>query len=75
VICGCNTEDTEAVYHISGSRGGIAGVYPRHHRADEKCAALGAWAAHILVIVDGRAIRPNVGAMTGRASSPTVTAP
>ena len=43
---GVRLEVTEAVLnHISGSRGGIAGVYQRHDWAAEKRAALDAWAA------------------------------
>jgi hypothetical protein len=46
---GVRLEITEAVLnHISGSRGGIAGVYQRHDWAAEKRAALDAWAAHVL---------------------------
>jgi integrase len=53
---GVRLEVTEAVLnHISGSRGGIAGVYQRHDWAAEKRAALDAWAAHVAEIVDGRA--------------------
>lgn len=37
--------------HTSGSFGGVAGVYQRHHFADEKRAALEAWAAHVGAIV------------------------
>ena len=33
--------------HTSGSFGGVAGIYQRHHFADEKRTALDAWAAHI----------------------------
>jgi uncharacterized protein YodC (DUF2158 family) len=52
---GVRLEVTEAVLnHISGSRGGIAGVYQRHDWAAEKRAALDAWAAHALAIVEGR---------------------
>jgi hypothetical protein len=41
---GVRLEVTEAVLnHISGSRGGIAGVYQRHDWAVEKCAALEHW--------------------------------
>jgi integrase len=48
---GVRLEVTEAVLnHISGSRGGIAGVYQRHDWAAEKRAALDAWAAHVLAI-------------------------
>jgi integrase len=58
---GVRLEVTEAVLnHISGSRGGIAGVYQRHDWAAEKRAALDAWAAHLMAIVEGRAASPNV---------------
>ena len=41
---GVRLEVTEAVLnHISGSRGGIAGVYQRHDWAPEKRLALEAW--------------------------------
>jgi integrase len=46
---GVRLEVTEAVLnHISGSRGGIAGVYQRHDWAAEKRAALDAWATHVV---------------------------
>jgi integrase len=58
---GVRLEVTEAVLnHISGSRGGIAGVYQRHDWAAEKRAALDAWANHILSIVSGRFTGDNV---------------
>ena len=58
---GVRLEVTEAVLnHISGSRGGIAGVYQRHDWATEKRAALEAWAAHVVAVVDGRAPEGNV---------------
>jgi hypothetical protein len=45
---GVRLEVTEAVLnHISGSRAGIVGVYQRHDWADEKRAALDAWAIHV----------------------------
>ena len=48
---GVRFEVTEAILnHISGSRGGIAGVYQRHDWAAEKRAALDAWAAHVLAV-------------------------
>jgi integrase len=48
---GVRLEVTEAVLnHISGSRGGIAGVYQRHDWATEKRAALDAWASHVLTV-------------------------
>ena len=58
---GVRLEVTEAVLnHISGSRGGIAGIYQCHDWADEKRAALEAWAAHVIAVVEGRAPIPNV---------------
>jgi integrase len=42
---GVRLEVTEAVLnHVSGSRGGIVGVYQRHHFTEEKRQALDAWA-------------------------------
>lgn len=41
---GVRLEVTEAVLnHVSGSRGGIVGVYQRHAWAEEKRGALEAW--------------------------------
>jgi integrase len=58
---GVRFEVTEAVLnHISGSRGGIAGVYQRHDWASEKRAALDAWAAHVLTATEGHAKLPKV---------------
>jgi hypothetical protein len=58
---------TEAVLnHISGSRGGIAGVYQRHDWAGEKRAALEAWAAHVVAVVERRVPASNVVSL-GRA--------
>jgi hypothetical protein len=52
---GVRLEVTGAVLnHISGSRGVFAGVYQRHDGAGEKCAALDAWAAHVLALPKGR---------------------
>jgi integrase len=46
---GVRLEVTEAVLnHLSGSRAGIVGVYQRHDWAEEKRAALDAWASHVL---------------------------
>ncbi|WP_397589684.1 tyrosine-type recombinase/integrase [Sphingorhabdus sp.] len=51
---GIRFEVTEAVLnHVSGSKGGIAGVYQRHNWADEKRAALDAWAAELQRILQG----------------------
>jgi integrase len=58
---GVRLEVTEAVLnHISGTRGGIAGVYQRHDWAAEKRAALDAWGAHVLATVNGRVAPTNV---------------
>lgn len=40
--------------HVSGSRAGIVGVYQRHSYAAEKKAALDAWAAHVMGLVEER---------------------
>jgi len=46
---------TEAVLnHVSGTGGGIVGVYQRHDYADEKRAALDAWAAFVTQLIDGK---------------------
>jgi hypothetical protein len=58
---GVRLELTEAVLnHISGSRGGIAGVYQRHDWAAEKRSALDVWAAHVLAIAVQRTPADNV---------------
>jgi integrase len=58
---GVRLEVTEAVLnHISGSRGGIAGVYQRHDWAAEKRAALDAWATHVLAVTDQQSVGSNV---------------
>jgi integrase len=45
---------TEAVLnHVSGTGGGIVAVYQRHDYADEKRAALEAWARFVASIVEG----------------------
>jgi integrase len=65
---GVRLEVTEAVLnHISGSRGGIAGVYQRHDWAAEKRAALDAWATHVRSIVEGSADGTNVVKMARTA--------
>jgi integrase len=58
---GVRLEVTEQVLnHVSGSRAGIVGVYQRHDFASEKRAALEAWGAHVLAVVEGRAAIGNV---------------
>lgn len=45
---GVRFEVTEAVLnHVSGAKGGVAGVYQRHDWAAEKRSALEAWSAHV----------------------------
>ena len=39
--------------HVSGSLGGIAGIYNRYSYADETRKAWDAWAAHLLQITGG----------------------
>lgn len=47
---------TEAVLnHVSGTGGGIVGVYQRHDYADEKRQALEAWGRYVLALVEGKA--------------------
>jgi integrase len=41
--------------HTGGSRSGIVGVYQRHSFDAEKRAALEAWGAHVMALVDGKA--------------------
>ncbi len=51
---GVRLEVTEAVLnHVSGSRGGIVGIYQRHDWAAEKRTALDGWAAHVVAAVAG----------------------
>ena len=62
---GVRLEVTEAVLnHISGSRGGIAGVYQRHDWAVEKRAALDAWAEHVTAVIEGQPRAGNVVKLT-----------
>jgi integrase len=66
---GIRLEVTEAVLnHASGSRAGIVGVYQRHDYADEKRAALDAWARRIEAIVEGRDGDSNVTPLRRGAS-------
>jgi integrase len=58
---GVRLEVTEAVLnHISGSRGGIVGVYQRHDWDAEKRAALDAWASHVLTVSESKISANNV---------------
>ena len=50
---GIRFEVTESVLnHVSGSKGGVAGIYQRHSWAHEKRAALDAWASHVAKLLD-----------------------
>jgi integrase len=61
---GVRLEVTEQVLnHVSGSRSGIVGVYQRHDFASEKRAALEAWGAHVIAIIEGRGAMENVVAL------------
>lgn len=47
---------TEAVLnHVSGTGGGIVGVYQRHDYADEKRQALEAWGRFVMALIRGKA--------------------
>jgi len=51
---GVRFEVTEAVMnHVSGAKSGVAGVYQRHDWRPEKVAALNAWAAHLVGVIEG----------------------
>ena len=43
--------------HVSGHKGGVAGVYNRATYATEKAAALALWAEHVLAVVEGRPVK------------------
>jgi integrase len=49
---GVRFEVTEATLnHVSGAKGGVAGIYQRHDWREEKRTALEAWARHVAAIV------------------------
>lgn len=49
---GIRFEVTEAVLnHVSGAKGGIAGIYQRHDWKEEKRSALDVWARHVASII------------------------
>jgi hypothetical protein len=57
---GVRFEVTEAVLnHVSGSRGGIAGVYQQHDWAIEKREALDKWAEHLVSLTRPKAVEPS----------------
>ncbi len=58
---GTKFEVAEAILnHVGGSRAGVAGIYLRHDWADEKRAALDAWARRLREIASGEAQPSNV---------------
>ena len=64
---GVPIEHTEAVLnHVSGKRGGLAGVYQLHEYQSEKTFALTAWGAHVEECVKGEPKGSNVIALAER---------
>ena len=62
---GIRFEVTEAILnHVSGAKGGIAGVYQRHDWKSEKRAALDAWSRHLEALIAGSE-KGNVVALHG----------
>jgi hypothetical protein len=53
--------------HVSGSHGGIAGVYQRHEYSSEKRAALEAWANLLVAIVNTKSDNRVIDISTRRA--------
>ena len=51
--------------HVSGARGGVAGVYNRSTYSSEKRQALDLWADRLMAIVEGR--ESNITPIRGRA--------
>lgn len=68
---GVRFEVTEAVLnHVSGAKGGVAGIYQRHDWKEEKRDALEAWARHVAAILkpaDNTNVVP-IGAAGGNVS-------
>jgi hypothetical protein len=54
----------QVVNHVSGTRGGVAGVYNQSELLPERRAALERWERHLLQIVEGKAAS-NVVALRG----------
>ena len=51
---GIGLQVIEAVLgHVSGSRAGVVGTYQRHAFETEKAAALAAWGAHVMALIEG----------------------
>jgi hypothetical protein len=43
--------------HVSGHKGGVAGIYNRATYEKEKREALSLWAEHVTALIDGRAAK------------------
>ena len=68
---GVRLEVTEAVLnHVSGSRAGIVGVYQRYDYAEEKRAALAAWAKRVEAILAGNRPLPSAPPTSKARSEP-----
>lgn len=66
---GVRFEVTEAILnHVSGAKGGVAGIYQRHDWKDEKRTALDAWARHVVATVQP-ATKGNVVALDAAKKS------
>lgn len=66
---GIRFEVTEAVLnHVSGAKGGIAGIYQRHDWKEEKRSALDAWARHVAALIEP-ATQANVVRLAARDGS------
>lgn len=54
---GVSLQVVEAILgHTAGSRAGIVQIYQRYSYADEKRAALEAWGAHVIALIEGRPV-------------------
>lgn len=57
----------KCINHVSGTFRGIVSVYQKHDFADEKRAAMDAWASHVLALAEGRPAANVVPLEAGRA--------
>jgi hypothetical protein len=51
--------------HVSGHKGGVAGIYNRATYDKEKREALNLWAAHLLAVING--VPSKIVALRGRS--------
>lgn len=67
---GVRFEVTEAILnHVSGSKGGVAGIYQRHDWKEEKRSALDAWARHVGALAEPGERRNVVQLASARAAA------